>query len=129
MLEWKERHRPGHPIRKIKVSIDSKVVAEHNVNSDWTQRGVAFRAQSSSVALKLDGVDTATGEGSVYLDDVHVLSISDSMLNQVTSQCNLLKNPDLNQGWSKSYNKDIVWHDGDLPIGVTDIGATVVSFR
>ena len=30
---------------------------------------------------------------------------------------------------SQGYNKDIKWHDGELPPGVTDIGARVVSFR
>ena len=30
---------------------------------------------------------------------------------------------------SKDYNTDIKWHDGELPPGVTDVGARVVSFK
>jgi hypothetical protein len=31
-------------------------------------------------------------------------------------------------GWSKGYNADIVWDDGDAPAAVDDSNARVVSF-
>ena len=48
---------------------------------------------------------------------------------ELNTGCNLLKNSNLDTGWSKGYNKNIKWNDGPKPDSVTDPGAKVVSFN
>ena len=89
-----------HPLRQ--VTVDGQVLSQHKVNSDWSNRGVSFRAKKSQVKIKFDGIDSAlasSGQGSVFLDDVHVMKISDTMFTKLNTQCNLLKNTNLDTGW------------------------------
>ena len=87
----------------IQVTVNNKVVSQHPVNSDWSHRGVSFRAPSSGkVPVTFDGIDASlakNGQGSVFLDDVHVLKISEQVFKDLNKGCNLLKYPGLNTGW------------------------------